>query len=509
MKVLFVVSDLFYSEPLGAMMLSGKCKRHGHDTRLAVIRSHNLAEILESYEPDVIAYSAMTSDEYLFKQADQVVRDWSIRRGKGVPRIMGGPHPTYFPDVLYGMNLDAICVGDGDLAMPRMLEAIESGSTISGIPNVATKEHPFHQKEVVEDLDSLPYADRDLIYDADPDLLKIGIRSFLTQKGCPYKCTYCFNHAYNKMFKGDGRKILRRRSVDNLLDEIKQVVRDYPKARILRFADDVFVIRSDSWLEEFAERFPKEIGLPFYCLIRCNALTEDVAKLLSQAGCRSIGMSIESGSEAIRNGIMKRNMPDDMVAQAFYLARKYKLNAYANTIIGVPGTTLDDDFNSYLFAKKMKAAAPTFGIFCPYPGTDMTDYALRIGVLDKDYDFNAMTAVSRSLMNNYTEEEKEIQVRLAYLASLFCKLPGFMDPVLRRLLRLPLTGIYNYIGAAFTSYLLSTKCFPGGRPRDPILLAKSILRAIKFFMRRQSSGTRGVENRGLKTPTIGVTSPDY
>ena len=154
-------------------------------------------------------------------------------------------------------------------------------------------------------------------------------------------------------------------------------------------------------------------------------------------------------------------------------------HAYANTILGIPGTNIEDDFQAYQFAKSLKAAAPTFGIFCPYPGTELTEYAIKISVLAPDYDYDGMTG--RWAMNNYTSEEKEIQIRLQSLASLFCKLPAFMDPVLWVLIRLPLTRLYNPIGSAYVSYMLATKCFPGAYPRDLRSLWHVVKRAIGFF----------------------------
>lgn len=512
MKVLFVISDLFFSEPLGVMYLSAMLKSRGHVTRLAVLSHGDLVRVLEDFQPDLVGYSSMTSDEHLFREVDGSVRAWIANAGRRVPRIMGGAHPTFFPQVLTDMKLDAICRGDGDYAILGVVEALARGQTLNGIPNIATPESPEIVKEVVQFMDDLPHIDRDIIYEAEPDMQKIGIRNFMTQRGCPYKCTYCFNHAYNKLFKGEGRKLIRRRSVSDVIAEVKAVAAKYPPTRIVRFGDDVFVIRRDEWLEEFAERFPREVGLPFYCLIRANALTEDVAELLRKAGCISISMSVEAGGERVRNEIMKRNMPDEMMRNAFGLARRYRINAYGNTILGVPGTTLDDDWYSYKFAKSLKPAAPTFGIFSPYPGTELTQYAIDKGLLPPNYDYTDLRPGAKSALTNYTPREKNRQIRLSSLASLFCKLPDFMDPLLAVLIRLPLTPVYNVIGATFTSYTLSSKIFPGAYPRDLRLIVKSVIRAFKFFalpsLWRKRPGPEATA-RALRTPTGGIGSPDY
>lgn len=507
MRVLFVVADLYFSEPLGAMILSGVCRKAGHQTRLAVLQRGDIGIHLDAFKPDLVAYSAMTPDEHLFIEADATVRAWAQRHKRKVCRVMGGPHPTFFPQVLQKMQLEGICAGDGERAILRILDRIAVGEALNDIPNISTLEQPTYEKEIVEDMDAVPFADRDLVYDAAPDMLDHGIRSFLTQKGCPYKCTYCFNHAYNRMFKGEGRKIIRRRSVDNLLEEIKDVVRRYPTARFLRFADDVFVIHNDEWLQEFAERYPKEIGLPFYCLVRCNSLSEDVARLLAKAGCRSISMSVEAGGERVRNEIMKRNMPDSMLQAAFDNARKYGLNAFANTILAVPGTRFEDDMNSFRFARSLKAAAPTFSIFAPFPGTDLTKQAIDLGVLDADFDFATVSCWDKSALKGYTEEERMWQTNLAYLGQLFCLLPDFCQPVLSVLLKLPFTRMYKIIGALCMSFILGTRIFPGARPRGIKPLARAVWAALKYMT--TDNNKRQTQQSEMRTPGAGLSSPDY
>lgn len=489
MKVLFVVADLHFSEPLGAMILSAVCKESGHTTRLAVLRRDNFGAVLNDFRPDVIAYSCMSSDEAVFAKAADEVRNWSVATAHGVKQVMGGPHPTFFPEVVRKLRLDGICAGDGERAIVRMLDAFSRGEELKGIPNVSTMDFAYEAKEVVEDMDEVPFCDRELIYGHSPELLDQGIRSFLTQKGCPFKCTYCFNHAYNQQFKGGGRKILRRRSVDDLIEEIKEVVNKYPVVRFIRFSDDVFVIKKDEWLEQFAERYPKEIGIPFYCLIRCNSLNEEVALLLQKAGCRSICMSIEAGTPKIRNEIMKRNMPDAMLQQSFAISKQFKLSEFANTILAVPGTTYQDDYNSVMFARALEAACPSFSVFSPYPGTELTKYAIDIGVLDPNFDYNLVSAWDSSVLNNYTKEERLQQTNLAYLGALMCKVPSFLLPTMRYLLKRPWTPVYRMFGSMLMTYMLATRIFPGAWPRSIRGIVKAVIRSMKYLV---------ISNRNMK-----------
>ncbi|MEO5327864.1 MAG: B12-binding domain-containing radical SAM protein [Magnetococcus sp. THC-1_WYH] len=380
------------------------------------------------------------------------------------------------------MDLNAICIGEGDLLMPRLIDSLENGRSLEGIPNLLLPGQTDCPKELPDNLDIFPFADRALLYQADPDLQQQGIRSFLSQRGCPYRCTYCFNHAYNIMFRGPGRKLFRRRSVDNLLEELKEVKELYPAMRYVRFADDVFVIRPDAWLEEFAERYPREIGIPFYCLIRCNSLTDEVGRMLHQAGCRSISMSIETGSEEIRDRVLHRRMNNEVLRAGFAVSHKYGLNAYANTILAIPGTTFKDDYNSFLFARELKPACPTFTIFSPFPKTWLTDYAISMGILDPQFDFSTVASFENSPLTNYSPEEKTQQVNLLYLSQIFCFVPEIFLKVLPFLLRLPLTTFYRLLyGISFT-WLVSTKIFPGASPRSLVGVIKAVMRSVNFML---------------------------
>jgi len=482
LKILFLNADIFFSEPIGVMTLSAICKSLNHETKLIALKKHSLIKTLNDFNPDLIAYSAMSADIDLFRKADESVIKWCSNKGKKITRIMGGPHATFFPEVLEEMHLDAICVGEGDHAIVPILNAIEKGEEIKDITNVLGIDERIEnmKKELIQDLDKLPFADRQIYYEAVPSYRMVRMRSVLSSRGCPYNCTYCHNHVFKKMFKGCG-EIIRRASVDHVINEIKFIIKNYPPVRLIRFGDDTFAHFVDDWLVELLTRYKKEINMPFYCLMRSNVLTEEMAKLLVSHGCVSIGMAVESGSESIRNNILGRNLSDEVVIHSFNNANKYGLKTYGNTMLAIPGGNFKDDLESFFFTKRLKLTAPTFGIVVPYPRTALSDFALKYGFLDKNYKFDNYYS-DKSAINNFTDKEKEMQLNIVYLGTLFCALPDLFVPFFRILIKWKPNFIFKFIGMAYLIYKSGRYVFQKVIPLDPVSLMKFFYESTKFII---------------------------
>ncbi len=75
-------------------------------------------------------------------------------------------------------------------------------------------------RNLIHNLDKLPFVDRELYYKKYPYLAKLPVKKFLTMRGCPHKCTFCYNSTLMKMTKDKGQ-YLRQRSPDNVLEEIR------------------------------------------------------------------------------------------------------------------------------------------------------------------------------------------------------------------------------------------------------------------------------------------------
>jgi radical SAM superfamily enzyme YgiQ (UPF0313 family) len=151
-----------------------------------------------------------------------------------------------------------------------------------------------------------------------PDVSSFQVKTFITTRGCPFDCTYCYNFAYAELYKGKGARV-RYRTVYNVLDEIEEE-RSKRKISIINFEDDIFGLNK-AWLMEFAEKYPRRIGIPFCCNVRVEYIEDDMVSLLRRSGCHTVAMGIEFGDPRTRRELLNRDMTNEEVVKACHLIR--------------------------------------------------------------------------------------------------------------------------------------------------------------------------------------------
>ena len=480
MKILLVERSVEYIEPMHAELISALARVHGHTTYLTVLSQNEFETDLKKIHPDMLVFSGVKTGEfktYLDKAA------FAKKISPNIFVVMGGAHTTFFPEVVEDPSIDAVGVGECDDAWPALLKNMETGGDIHSIPNIYTKENwhgkwknsSFDQRRAglaprTTALDDLPLFDRELIYQK-THLKDFPLRSFMSSRGCPFECTYCFEPKMNQLYRGKG-PIHNRYSVKRLCAELKEMKERY-QTNFIKFYDDLFWVQKkvDPWLEEFAEVYPKEVGLPFFCLTRCNILTEDHIKLLKPAGLHSLTMSIECGNDYIRNEVIKRHMTREQILNAFHLCDKYDVKTFANNIYGIPvtkeimkqhgKTAIDYDIESLDLNLESKVTFGECGVVYPYPGCELSDYVINNGWFKKEeFEKLHFSYNGESPLNCFTPKEKLMQKNLAMLSTVCLLFPWMRNFTVNYLIKWPLTRLYHLMFFFVKGYLIIFKIYP-------------------------------------------------
>ena len=255
-----------------------------------------------------------------------------------------------------------------------------------------------------------------------------------------------------------GNQTFRRRSVDNVIEEIKVVRENYP-IQFIRFSDDTFLYKVDDWFLDFVEKYRKEINIPFYALLRADNVTEEMACLLKRAGCHSLGMSIESGNEEIRRSMLRRNISNEKLLKNFSIIKDAGINILSACIVALPNSTLEDEKKTIEIAIRSKCDNPGFCIFIPFPGTPLGEKVSRENMLSNEVD-NLFSFSQHSTLNCFSKEEKKIQYNLMLLGTFCVQLPIFKNIILNHLIFFRHKKLFELIHFLSQGYCLSRKIFP-------------------------------------------------
>ncbi len=454
MRVLFVEKQIDY-EPLGLLTLSSVLRQAGHDVRLAIASEEDPVAVARDWQPDVVGYSVYTGSQTYY-------RDLNLRIKKvvDVVSVFGGPHPTYFPEFVEEAGVDGVCIGEGEGAILDLVNTLAEGRSPAGIENWwfnvngRVEHNPVRPAE--DDLDVLPFPDRELLFERDAFTRQSGIKHFITSRGCPYDCTYCFNHALAELYRGGGKR-LRQMSVDRVVEEVKGVQVRYPMQFVV-FLDDLFIVYAP-WLRELAEKFPREVGLPFFCNVRANLVTPEKIALLKQAGCASVGMGLETGNPALRNRLLKRNMSDEQIVEASRIIREAGIELLTTNMLGLPGGALENDFETLALNHACKPAYANAFLYQPYPRTELGEYARTNGHVEGSLDDIDPSAWERSVLRFASPEEKRQIENLNKLFALAVEWPG-LTGLVRRLIKLPPNSIFRLLYKLWKGYAIKNRMHP-------------------------------------------------
>jgi anaerobic magnesium-protoporphyrin IX monomethyl ester cyclase len=409
MKILFIYPNLNAQIGFnyGIAYLSAVLKQAGHTTGLLNVNEQlgyplDLARIvsdIRAFGPDVIAFSLVTNQAgFAVQIAEEIKKHFSA------PIVCGGIHPTISPQEMLDTGFfDVVFIGESEYALRDYVRILETGGDLSDVSNICYKKDGVIIKNSVSPfipLEELPPKDYALFDFQKMIDAKNGWVGLMASRGCPFRCSYCFNHQIVELYCRDldlpqGRlKYVRHHPVKDAIDEIRCLQATYTGISMFIFDDDLFTF-DRSYLREFCAEYKKISAIPFTVNAHVQIFDADMARNLKDAGCSIVKFGIESGSERVRREVMNRHMKNDAIKQALAIAEEAGLHSSTFVMIGLPTETKDELLETIQLLADSKPGRFRWSVFFPFPHTAAYDISLKNGCID----FEKMNRLS-----NFTDE---------------------------------------------------------------------------------------------------------
>ncbi len=281
-----------------------------------------LLNLLDRRKPDIIGFSLRSM--FLDTAIELTHR---IRQKLRIPVIFGGIAATSEPEKCI-RHADMVCLGEGEETMLEVANRLDKKQSLKDINNLWVRDNGNIYKNELnpleQNLDKLTFPDytpdnkfwifNSKIVENDPSIGNMSEYTYemMTSRGCLFSCTYCCNELLKKIYYG--QKYLRRRSVENIIAELKEAKKTHGIKSVL-FKDEVFTFDL-GWIKEFARIYKEEIALPFWCYTYPSFADATILGLLRDSGMFNVTMGIQSGSENILYNVFNRKTPVKKIVKA-------------------------------------------------------------------------------------------------------------------------------------------------------------------------------------------------
>ena len=390
----------------GIRILSACLKREEYDVQVIFLpgdftdkyEDTVLDEVVKlSVSSDLIGITLMTN---FFDKAVQITQ--KLKESLSIPVIWGGIHPTIRPEECLDYA-DIVCRGEGEESVVELVRKMEKGQNYYNVKGMEFKVNGKIVKNqirpLIRDMDSIPF--QDYTYDEhyilsegyirkmDEMVLKKylgGAYEIMATRGCAYGCAYCCNNTLNELHSN--QRIVRKRSIDNIIKELMWVKKKLPFIECIKFDDDHFFTYTLKEIKEFCNEYKKNIGLTMHITgAHPNTISREKLSLLVDADLVFIRIGIQTGNERTKK-LYGRNQTNRKVEEAVRIINsfrnKIRLPQY-DIILDNPWEVDEDLIKTLMFLTKLPAPyylellSLTF-----YPETQLYEKAKREGIIHDD-----------------------------------------------------------------------------------------------------------------------------
>jgi len=343
-------------------------------------------KLISEYKPDLIGFSVVESTYFLsIKLLESIV---DINSSGKI--IFGGVYAIFaFDRIIEHPMIDMVCSGEGEKTIVEVCRALSEGDSMRHIPNLVFKVDEkiyFPEKTELAELERLPHLDLSLFEKERfykpmaGKVLKMVPVEFA--RGCPFNCSYCASPALAQLFSGHGRWF-REKRIEDIMREIEAYLKLY-QVEYFYFISESLLSMDHASFDRFID-FYEGVRIPFWFNTRIETITYNKLEKLERVNCNRISVGLESGSEDIRRNLLRRYYSNEKFIEKFRIFDSFDISISVNNIIGFPGETREQIFETIELNKRINADSFGAYIFQPYQGTVLREVCVEKGYIKPDH----------------------------------------------------------------------------------------------------------------------------
>jgi len=376
--------------PLGTLYAAAYLRDKGFETALfdtmLADSEEDLKLSLDKHKPK---YMVIYDDvfNYLTKMCLTRMRQAAFRMSEiakdfGCTVIVSGSDAVDHLEKYFQHKVDYVICGEGEqtlgfliarLEEAPVLSEVEGRQTLNDIDGLAYINNGVISRtaprKVLKDLDTLPFPAWDLIDINRYRELWLKHHGYfsmnmVTTRGCPFHCNWCAKPVYGQVYNSHSPEYIAR--------QMRMLKEKYSPDHIW-FCDDIFGLKP-GWTTKFDEAVNKEkVKIPFKCLSRADLLLmEDNISHLASAGCESVWMGAESGSQKILDAMDKGTTVEE-IYESTRLLKKHNIKTCFFLQFGYTGEKMEEIEKTIQIVRDLMPDDIGISVSYPLPGTKFYD----------------------------------------------------------------------------------------------------------------------------------------
>jgi anaerobic magnesium-protoporphyrin IX monomethyl ester cyclase len=310
--------------------------------------------------------------------SDLEAGDWIKSLQPSTFVLLVGPHVSALPEETLqdSRSVDGVAIREYEYTLLDLATALRDQTSPREVPGLCLRDDGgalrTPARQLATDLNALPFVTaafkrhlnyRNYFYAHS----RYPIVVTITGRGCPHQCIYC---VYPQTFSGHR---VRYRSIDNVVEEVAYILKEFPDVREIMFEDDTLSLNKERCVALAEEILRRNLQFTWSANSRAEVDLETM-KLLKRAGARLFCVGIESGDQVILDR-MRKNLRVERIRQFFRDARQADILIHGCFLVGLPGETRETMNQTLSLAKELNPDTAQFFPLMVYPGTEAYRWA--------------------------------------------------------------------------------------------------------------------------------------